>query len=142
MIAQFSSLIERCKRMSVAAVNCAKPNLLRSTIDIIDAQTKVLEDACTEVNSDYVQNRTFYEETILNPSRVRTKGCGAATTSIPRTKGKGQGTTGRTCTVCRVEGHNRTSCPVRLQTENGDVNVVDSNDMDDDMDADYVDTVS
>jgi hypothetical protein len=137
MIAQFASLIERCKRMYVAAVNCGKSNLMRSTIDII-AQTKVLEDACTEVNSDYVQNRTFYEETILNPSRVRTKGCGATTTSTPRKKGKGQGTTRRACTVCRVEGHNRMSCPVRLQIENGDVNLVDSYD----MDADYVDTVS
>jgi hypothetical protein len=118
MIAQFASLIERCKRMYVAAVNCGKSNLMRSTIDII-AQTKVLEDACTEVNSDYVQNRTFYEETILNPSRVRTKGCGAATMSTPHTKGKGQGRIGRACAICRVEGHNRTSYPVRLQTKNG-----------------------
>jgi len=33
--------------MVVAALECGKPKLLRSTFDLIDNQTMVLENACT-----------------------------------------------------------------------------------------------
>ncbi|KAK2351779.1 protein FAR1-RELATED SEQUENCE [Trifolium repens] len=59
----------------------------------------------------------FFEETILNPSRVRTKGCGTSTAvnSQGRCRKLSQGKKSQSCGLCRVEGHNRTSCPVLRQ---------------------------
>jgi hypothetical protein len=75
-VSQFTTVVEKSKRMAVAVVKCGKPKLLRSTLDLIDAQTKLLENECRNEPSGYVYNKTFFEETILNPSRVRHKGCG------------------------------------------------------------------
>jgi hypothetical protein len=130
-LSQFTTVVEKCKRMAVAVVKCGKPVLMRSTLDLIDAQIKLLENECGIEASDYVNNRTFFEETILNPSRVRTKGCGNVSNSQgkknQRRRNDGVTTTnmgqrniknGRkphSCGVCKTEGHNRTSCPVLSQ---------------------------
>jgi hypothetical protein len=156
-VSKYTNVVEKCKRMAVAVVKCGKPQLMRSTLDLIDAQTKLLEKECS---NGYVYNRTFFEETILNPSRVRTKGCGIATTSTqgrsreqrknrgatttnPRQQNLSQGRKPQACGVCSVEGHNRTSCPV-LRQQIQDECVGDEND---DDHEDYgnigtVDTVS
>jgi hypothetical protein len=133
-VSKFSNVVERCKRMAVAVVKCGKPQLMRSTLDLVDAQTKLLEDECNNNEPGYVYNQTFFEETILNPSRVRTKGCGVASISslqlrnrVQRRRCSGQSVPGfqgkniangrkpQTCGVCSTEGHNRTSCPILSQ---------------------------
>jgi hypothetical protein len=116
-VSQFTTVVEKCKRMVVASVKCGKPQLMRSTLDLIDAQTKLLENECSGEASGYVYNRTFFEETILNPSRVRTKGCGTskAVNSQGRCRNLSQGKKPQSCGLCRVEGHNRTSYPVLRQ---------------------------
>jgi hypothetical protein len=128
-VSQFTTVVEKCKRMVVAAVKCGKPQLMRSTLDLIDAQTKLLENECRNEPSGYVYNKTFFEETILNPSRVRHKGCGnhkegrknqrrridGVTTTNMGGRNCSQGKTNQSCGVCRIEGHNRVSCPVLSQ---------------------------
>ncbi|MCH91173.1 protein FAR1-RELATED SEQUENCE 5-like [Trifolium medium] len=133
-VSKFTNVVERCKRMVVAVVKCGKPQLMRSTLDLVDAQTKLLEDECNNNEPGYVYNQTFFEETILNPSRVRTKGCGVATTSSSQSRNKvqrrrydcesmsgfqrrniGKRRKPQTCGVCAIEGHNRTSCPILSQ---------------------------
>jgi hypothetical protein len=42
-LSQFTTMIERCKRMVVGVVKCGKPQLLRSTLDLVDAHRKLLE---------------------------------------------------------------------------------------------------
>jgi hypothetical protein len=145
-------VVEKCKRMAVAVVKCGKPVLMRSTLDLIDAQTKLLENECSNEASGYVYNKTFFEETILNPSRVRTKGCGTANVSssqgrnkLQRRRNDGATTTnmgrinsknGRkphSCGVCRTEGHNRTSCPVLSQQIQSDDDGEGDNEVDDDL---------
>ena len=118
MTCQFTNMVERCKRMAVAAVKCQKPKLLRSTFDLIDEQTKVLENACTNKVSSYVPHPVFFEETLLNPDKVRTKGCGA-TPSTAQRKRKDRGQKAQTCGICKIEGHNRKSCPVQSQNRFG-----------------------
>ncbi|KAK2433504.1 protein FAR1-RELATED SEQUENCE [Trifolium repens] len=120
-VSQYTTVVEKCKRMAVAVVKCGKPQLMRGTVELIDAQTKLLENECSDEASAYVYNRTFFEETILNPSRVRTKGCGSATmvNSQARNLSQGvnvsQGRKPQSCGICKSEGHNKTSCPVLSQ---------------------------
>jgi hypothetical protein len=122
-VSQFTTVVEKCKRMAVAVVKCGKPQLMWSTLDLIDAQTKLLENECGNEAYGYIYNKTFFEETILNPSRVRTKGCGTATgvNSQGRNMGEVQGRNNiqgrkpQSCGICQVEGHNRISCPVLSQ---------------------------
>jgi hypothetical protein len=120
-VCQYTTVVEKCKRMAVAVVKCGKPQLMRGTVELIDAQTKLLENECSDEASAYVYNRTFFEETILNPSRVRTKGCGSATmvNSQARNLSQGvnvsQGRKPQSCGICKSEGHNKTSCPVLSQ---------------------------
>lgn len=127
MVSQFTHVVELCKRMAVAAVKCGKPTLLRSTFDLIESHTKVLENACKDVDSSYVPNIAFVEETLLNPNRVRTKGCGA-TPSTAKTKQRDHGKKTQTCGICRIVGHNRKSCPVLSQNPFG--NQAESNAID------------
>jgi hypothetical protein len=120
-VSQYTTVVEKCKRMAVAVVKCGKPQLMRGTVELIDAQTKLLENECSDEASAYVYNKTFFEETILNPSRVRTKGCGSATmvNSQARNLSQGvnvsQGRKPQSCGICKSEGHNKTSCPVLSQ---------------------------
>lgn len=132
MVSQFTNLVERCKRMAVAAVKCGKPQLMRNTVDLVDTHTKLLEEACASDGTGYVYNRTFFEDTILNPNRVRTKGCGA-TTSTRQTSTRIQNKVRKTqtCGVCKMEGHNRKSCPILTQTTYGNGTQVDSDGDDD-----------
>jgi hypothetical protein len=134
IVSQITTVVEKCKRMVVAVVKCGKPQLMRSTLDLIDAQTKLLEDECISETSGYVYNKIFFEETILNPSRVRHKGCGNATVARSQGRNKNQrrrndgvtrtnmdeinisqGRKAQSYGVCRTEGHNRASCPVSRQ---------------------------
>jgi hypothetical protein len=137
-------VVEKCKRMAVAVVKCGKPVLMRSTLDLIDE--------CSNEAYGYVYNKTFFEETIPNPSRVRTKGCGTAKVSsshgrnkLQRRRNDGATTTnmgrinsknGRkphSCGICKTEGHNHTSCPVLSQQIQSDNEGEDENDVDDDL---------
>jgi hypothetical protein len=113
-LSQFTTVVERCKRMAVAVVKCGKPQLLRSTLDLVDAQTKLLENECSNDAPGYVNNSTLIDETILNLCRVRTKGCGASTSSSQARKKVGattnkqggknvQGRKPKSCGVCNVE---------------------------------------
>jgi hypothetical protein len=61
-VSQFTTVVEKCKRMVVAVVKCGKPQLMRSTLDLIDAQTKLLENECSGDASGYVYNRTFLKK--------------------------------------------------------------------------------
>jgi len=138
MVSQFTNLVERCKRMAVAVVKCGKPQLMRITVDLVDTQTKLLEEACASDGTGYVYNRTFFEDTILNPNRVRTNGCGA-TTSTTQTSTRIQNKVRKTqtCGVCKMEGHNRKSCPILTQTTYGNGTQVDSNGDDDEYADEY-----
>jgi hypothetical protein len=156
-ISKFTNVVERCKRMAVAVIKCGKPQLMRSTLDLVDAQIKLLEDECNSSEPGYVYNETFFEETILNPSRVRSKGCGVVTSSSQkRNKARRRGCDGeslsgfqgrnivqgrkpQSCGVCGTEGHNRVSCPILSQNPRGS-QVEDNpavNNVDDDDDYDY-----
>jgi hypothetical protein len=120
-VRQYTTVVEKCKRMAVAVVKCGKLQLMRGTLELIDAQTKVLENECSDETSGYVYNRTFFEETILNPSRVRTKGCGSATVvnsqgrNLSQGRNVSQGRKPQSCGICKCKGHNKTSCPVLSQ---------------------------
>jgi hypothetical protein len=120
-VRQYTTVVEKCKRMAVAVVKCGKLQLMRGTLELIDAQTKVLENECSDEATAYVYNRTFFEETILNPSRVRTKGCGSATVvnsqgrNLSQGRNVSQGRKPQSCGICKSEGHNKTSCPVLSQ---------------------------
>jgi hypothetical protein len=155
-VSKFTNVVERCKRMAVAVVKCGKPQLMRSTLDLVDAQTKLLEDECNHNEPGYVYNQTFFEDTILNPSRVRTKGCGVATTSSSQSRNRAQrrrcdgqsmsGFQGRnvaqgrkpqSCGVCATEGHNRTSCPILSQNTIASQQQQDNSNAANNEDADY-----
>jgi hypothetical protein len=60
IVSKFTTMVEKCERMVVAVVKCGKPQLMRSTLDLIDAQTKLLEDECRSETSGYVYNKTFF----------------------------------------------------------------------------------
>jgi hypothetical protein len=147
IVSQITTVVEKCKRMVVVVVKCGKPQLMRSTLDLIDAQTKLLEDECISETSGYVYNKIFFEETILNPSRVRHKGCDNATVARSQGRNKNQrrrndgvtrtnvdeinisqGRKTQSCGVCRTEGHNRASCLVlrqEIESENESYNEFD-----------------
>jgi hypothetical protein len=59
MVNQFTNLVERCKRMVVAAVKCGKPHMMHDTIDLANTHTKLLEEACVSDGTNYVFNQTF-----------------------------------------------------------------------------------
>jgi len=67
--------------MHVAAVKCGKPQLMCTTMELIGAQIKVLESTCSGNGSNYVHKRSNFEETLQNPIRAKTKGCGVQTPS-------------------------------------------------------------
>lgn len=134
LVSRYTNMVERCKRMVVAAVKCGKPQLVRNTVELIDSQTKCLEDAGSSDGSTYVYKHAYFEETLLNPNRSRTKGCGP-TTSASQPTGNRRGKKVQACGVCRVEGHNRKSCPINTQLPFEEETQVESNADDDNADV-------
>lgn len=69
-------------------------------VGLIETQAEILEDACINDGSAYVYNQTFFDKAILNPTRVRTKGCDAVRSST-KTKNKPYGRKSQACGLYR-----------------------------------------
>ncbi|XP_057418765.1 protein FAR1-RELATED SEQUENCE 5-like [Lotus japonicus] len=90
---------EKCSTLGVS---------LWKTIDTVDVMAKHVvklkakRDATKGAAGDNVETPNAGFDNVKNPNVVRSKGCG--TSAANRTKVK------RKCTVCKMEGHNKTTC--------------------------------
>ncbi|XP_058775470.1 protein FAR1-RELATED SEQUENCE 5-like [Vicia villosa] len=120
LISQYVGIVEHCKKMAHASVFCGKPEYVRNTIDLVLSQTQMLEALNTSPNIPHAKAQTpietLLEGSLRNPSKVRTKGCGASS-SMARGKEKEILRKAHKCGVFKREGHNRKSCPLMRQSE-------------------------
>lgn len=115
LVGQYVGFMEHCKNLANAAFECGVPQHIRETIDILAARTtflKSIRNGEIGTNEPVQQSATG----LRNPTRVRTKGRGGASSSAP-TRGTSQVTIRKAhcCGVCGGKGHNRQSCPVQQQ---------------------------
>lgn len=134
-ITSYVTLVERCKRMVKAALQCGNPEEIRNTNDMVEKHTERMELVARSNGID-----TTMLGSIGNPPRVRRKGGVPASSSQTATGGPKRKT--QTCRICGAEGHNRTSCQFREEAllnsqleELEMLNNVDENYDDDDEDC-------
>jgi hypothetical protein len=113
-ITSYVTFVERCKRMVTAAFECGKPEYLRSSIEMVETQTSLLEAVGRgdEVSQSGLGVHTNGE--IGNPPRMRRKGGGGAPLSV-RGDGKFKRRANK-CGLCGIVGHNRQSCNIRSES--------------------------
>jgi hypothetical protein len=107
-ITTYVTFVERCKRMVNAAFECGKPEYIRSTIEMVDKHTDVLEAVCRGEDVALSRLGLETEGTLGNPPRVRRKGGAVASSSINATKKRKRKP--QKCGNCGNRGHNRISC--------------------------------
>lgn len=142
MVGQYLRLVERFKRMAKAVLKNGRPEHIRSIHEYIESNTKVFEAVESQTGVEDIN--PSIPDILKNPMRVRTKGCGGASSS-----GGGKGRKKHACTICREEGHNRKSCPLQRQktllsqseVEPNSVCINDPGGWDEEFDCDNIDTV-
>lgn len=108
MVGHYLRLVERFKRMAKAVVKNGKPEHIRSIHEYIESHTKVFDVVDSQISGDDIN--LSIQDTLKNPMKVRTKGCGVASSS-----GGGKGRKKHACSICREEGHNKKCCPLQRQ---------------------------
>ena len=108
------TFVERCKRMVNAAFECGDPKYLRSSIEMVETRTSLLEAMARgeEVSQSGVGLQT--DCSVGNPPRMRRKGGGGAplfAMGFDKFKRKAN-----KCGLCGTVGHNRQSCHIRSES--------------------------
>jgi len=113
-ITSYVTFVERYKRMVNAAFECGDPEYLRSSIEMVETRTSLLEAVARgeEVSQSGVGLQT--DCSVGNPPRMRRKGGGGAPLSTMRSdKFKRKA---NKCGLCGTVGHNRQSCHIRSES--------------------------
>lgn len=118
---QYVALVENCKNMAKEAYECGRVEEMRKTIESVRSQREYFK--AIRLGQEPPPNLgpppnvvPDVDGRVKNPNRIRTKGCGGASTS---SQAKGKKTQRRTitCSVCGGKGHNRQSCAVQREVD-------------------------
>lgn len=108
---RYAALIAKCRKMCKLGSRTLKE--FEDTRSVIDDHNEKLE-AKGGGNEGQVEDETIGDQGddmhVRNPTAVRTKGCGNTTS---QQGGRGKRKRSMRCGICRGEGHNRTTCPMR-----------------------------
>lgn len=113
---QYVALVENSKDMAREAYECGKAEHMRKAIEVVKSQKEYFKAIRLGQHPPLPENAPDVDDRVKNPNRIRTKGCGTASTSS-QAKGKKPVRRSITCSVCGVIGHNRQSCPVQREVD-------------------------
>ncbi|KAJ1433393.1 Zinc finger, CCHC-type [Sesbania bispinosa] len=104
LIARYSSLLEQCRQMCNLAARCDEDfNRIK---EWINSEIQRLKDKYGDRIFEQDADLDGLDSGVLDPVRVRTKGCPRASSSVP-SKGRRK----NKCSRCGRLGHNKKCCP-------------------------------
>ncbi|XP_057443986.1 protein FAR1-RELATED SEQUENCE 5-like [Lotus japonicus] len=102
ILARLGSLVMRSREMF--NLGCESMEDYLDTVDVMAKHVMKLKAKKEAALGTGVENLDEDVDNVKNPPVIMSKGCGG-TSNVNGSKGK------RKCTVCKVEGHNKTTCP-------------------------------